>query len=820
MLRTLNRNKLVRRTALIIMVTLFVSFGPYLLVKAFDGTMFGRNDGDGYFTGDGISCRECGSGNYVLPEKSDGLAIPDNIDTVPELIQLLKGYNNSNDDQKKTGSAFIYYTMLGKKGSNRDRDISEDDWNALSSRLAARDAFGKIKWHDNIKTTLGRIDKRDSNGKLVKDSRGHKIKVEDKNDTLGRCANSFFSGSKNDDAFYSNGDSCRNDSGIKILADNGDVIYQLSRVCANPMGDSFDVVPEVWSISAESSVKVDNPTLDSPKPGDVIRWTHKLINNGTAKTTKTIHSNLALNGFTNNPNYWGGPSQPEWSAGNTDSGGRVGTIRTLVDYAVYNVRPDDGGNRLCETVQFDPSNSWGGEDSKGNDACIDIPYNYTLTPAVGVDHEYIDTNVDFNVTPRVTNAGPTFSQRSDWKLTQIVMAAGNNLSNTSGGNSFSSPCDYFDPSHISSSCQPALSGNNNTVFDLSGNAVSGDALSTYVGNTGSSAIGTKICYVMSVKSRSSSLSAGEDTRWAHSASRCLIISKNPKVQILSSDLLTRGLVKTSTTDKNVGGIRRFGSWTEYGVLAPGLILGMASGSAYAGSGLVDSALCNYSKLSFANVRLGGAGCENDPVTIGNYNNLSSIPNVAVSFSSSGMAVFDEVVANNLPKNSPDSVTDIYHAVGDLILDASTLSAGRSIVIKVSGTVTITGDQEYNDGPYNRISQIPQLVIIANKIVINSNVTKVNAWLVAHNDAKTGEIYTCQIVGDTASKCKDKLIVNGPVMTDKLYLYRTAGSESGDASGEPAEVFNLRSDAYLWALLQAKNGNHIRTVYTTELPPRY
>ena len=503
-----------------------------------------------------------------------------------------------------------------------------------------------------------------------------------------------------------------------------------------------------------------------------------------------------------------------------DGSNNTVSVAQINDYAVYNVRPDDGGNRLCETVQFDPSNSWGGEDSKGNDACIDIPYNYTLTPAVGVDHEYIDTNVDFNVTPRVTNAGPTFSQRSDWKLTQIVMAAGNNLSNTSGGNSFSSPCDYFDPSHISSSCQPALSGNNNTVFDLSGNAVSGDALSTYVGNTGSSAIGTKICYVMSVKSRSSSLSAGEDTRWAHSASRCLIISKNPKVQILSSDLLTRGLVKTSTTDKNVGGIRRFGSWTEYGVLAPGLILGMASGSAYAGSGLVDSALCNYSKLSFANVRLGGAGCENDPVTIGNYNNLSSIPNVAVSFSSSGMAVFDEVVANNLPKNSPDSVTDIYHAVGDLILDASTLSAGRSIVIKVSGTVTITGDQEYNDGPYNRISQIPQLVIIANKIVINSNVTKVNAWLVAHNDAKTGEIYTCQIVGDTASKCKDKLIVNGPVMTDKLYLYRTAGSESGDASGEPAEVFNLRSDAYLWALLQAKNGNHIRTVYTTELPPRY
>jgi hypothetical protein len=59
------------------------------------------------------------------------------------------------------------------------------------------------------------------------------------------------------------------------------------------------------------------------------------------------------------------------------------------------------------------------------------------------------------------------------------------------------------------------------------------------------------------------------------------------------------------------------------------------------------------------------------------------------------------------------------------------------------------------------------------------------------------------------------------MTNKLYLRRTAGSGTGAInSGDPAEVFNLRADAYMWSYERAKKLNIVKSVYTVELPPRY
>ena len=69
------------------------------------------------------------------------------------------------------------------------------------------------------------------------------------------------------------------------------------------------------------------------------------------------------------------------------------------------------------------------------------------------------------------------------------------------------------------------------------------------------------------------------------------------------------------------------------------------------------------------------------------------------------------------------------------------------------------------------------VIIAKNIVIKAGVTNVDAWLIANNEATTGTIYTCDQVGNSSGVCDGKLLVNGPVVTDHLYLYRTAGSDS-------------------------------------------
>jgi hypothetical protein len=329
--------------------------------------------------------------------------------------------------------------------------------------------------------------------------------------------------------------------------------------------------------------------------------------------------------------------------------------------------------------------------------------------------------------------------------------------------------------------------------------------------TGDYEVGTKICYAFSVQPHSSS-----DNQWAHSAPTCLIIGKKPKVQIWAGDLWSRGLVQTSTSIK---GNITFGSWVEYSIFANGLIKGTASGSAFAGAGLAsaDVSGCNYSTLSFTNA--GSSTCGSAGSTIGNYITSRSIPDVVASFPGAGTAISGTVVPNDLPKNLPSSIVDVYSA-SDLTLNGSTLVPAKSIIIKATGTVTINGDQRYTNGPYINISQLPQLVIIANKIVINSSVTNVDAWLVAKNTESTGEIDTCEVIGDTSDKCNLQLTINGPVIANKLDLRRTAGSGIGAASGDPAEVINLRADAYLWASARAIDGGHIQTVHTSELPPRF
>ena len=63
-------------------------------------------------------------------------------------------------------------------------------------------------------------------------------------------------------------------------------------------------------------------------------------------------------------------------------------------------------------------------------------------------------------------------------------------------------------------------------------------------------------------------------------------------------------------------------------------------------------------------------------------------------------------------------------------------------------------------------------------------------------------------------------MNGPVITNMLYLRRTAGSGPDTQSSDPAEVFNLRPDAYAWARNKTEALGALTTTYMVELPPRY
>ena len=324
--------------------------------------------------------------------------------------------------------------------------------------------------------------------------------------------------------------------------------------------------------------------------------------------------------------------------------------------------------------------------------------------------------------------------------------------------------------------------------------------------------GAQVCYVLSLSPRSN-----DNNSEVSSNKICIKIGKKPKFQIWGGSFWVGGSVQTSTSTKNMNGTSAtFGSWDEYGIFSTGTLTGMASGSAFASAnGLsgVNSA-CDYSKLSFANSNSNG-NC--DPSTvIGNYTNSKSIPDIASNFptnASTPAASSDLSALQGLYVVDPNN---------SLTINGGTIKKGQWVVINApNATITIAGNIDYTNETLNSLNDIPQVIIIANKIVINSNVTNIDSWLIAKKSGLTdGEIYTCDVVGDTVKICDKQLKINGPVITDKLFLRRTAGSGSGVNSGDPAEIINLRADAYLWSANRASINGHIQTIYVTELPPRF
>ncbi len=509
----------------------------------------------------------------------------------------------------------------------------------------------------------------------------------------------------------------------------------------------------------------------------------------------------------------------------------VATYKTVQVQEAYTYYTYDGsggssahtGTRTVSKQVFDKYAYYANYKQLDTSSSISACYNYTLKPAVNTGSDSIvEAGQNFTVNTSVTNpaddltlpssnADKTKSAPTNWSLTRIILNPGGAIIDNNSDYSASPNCSVIS-THFSNvkQCLDNLKNGNSVTYPIS---TTNDNISFTAEDYN---VGTKICFVFSVSPFSSGNISGGLT-WRNSKPTCLTVGKKPKVQIWGGDLSANN-IQTSISTKNILGTNRtFGSWVEYGIFAMGnppasklSVIGMASGSAFStNTGSVNK--CDYSTLTFANII---GSCDSTK-----YNRSTPIPAVEASFSggislSTGTYTTDSLSAG------------IYDAgSNNLTLNSSTL-LDKSIIIKTKGIVTIAGNQSNKPGPYSSISQIPQLVIIADKIIITDDTTIIDAWLIAKNDSKTGSIKTCSNEAKTAGVCSSKLIVNGPVMADKLYLYRTYGAGVGygiSGSGAPAEVFNLRADAYLWAYAWASklnnNGSTVQTVYSTELPVR-
>lgn len=452
-----------------------------------------------------------------------------------------------------------------------------------------------------------------------------------------------------------------------------------------------------------------------------------------------------------------------------------------------------------------------GEPSGG----IPPPQNYTLTPHVDtISPTQVEAGSTMSVTTSVDNVGNTKSPSTQWEITQINVNPGKQAPHeNNAGASPLAPCqsgggaasgDYFKDGN--STCKNVAKGTGS--FDLG--SPSPNIRPSITGlNIGDLPVGTRVCFALSVQPHSNS-----DGRWMHSDPVCTVVGKKPKIQVWGGDVDVRGKIETSTTVKDVNGSPQvFGSWVEYGAFSVGTNSRFASASGL--NGQTDNSQAAWSKLTFANVSETGAPAYGNFATSAGF---PAIPSVAAYFA--GLPNKQPIAGGSVDLGSltfPTGTAPVVRTAGDLTITGGNIGVGQSVVIYSTGTVTITGNIAYTNGTLTKLTDLPQVVIIANNINIQDNVGQVDAWLVTGGTLNTCYNFTGNL---TSNKCNLPLAVNGPVITGKLILNRTAGGDAGAQSGDPAERFNLRPDAFLWAQLQASGNDKAQTVYSTELPPRF
>ena len=406
----------------------------------------------------------------------------------------------------------------------------------------------------------------------------------------------------------------------------------------------------------------------------------------------------------------------------------------------------------------------------------------------------------------------TKSKNIEWYLTKFVINPGVALpAEKAGGESSNAPCAYYGFKVCTTESQGFTvnpKGTGNVTYDF---------------NIPDLKAGTKICFAFSVFTNQSDPSNDKSrldiTPYYHSSfnptTNCLLIVKKPKVQVWSGDLSVGKALSSkqeqasiASSSQSVKSGLRYGSWVEYAIYATSWVKGIASGS-----GLSDGRASNdcsinlltYTNPDAANSCTGNLG--------GSYKYSSNMKNYTSYFSAT----------TALPSTNLNEIktSGVYSSADKILSLTSNAAIDKSIIINAPNTdVVINDDISIATGNYTSLSQLPQVVIIAKSIKIDESVSNIDAWLLA----PSGSIDTCTIKGArpnalTVNSCDNQLTVNGPVVANKLYLYRTYGSDPKDESGIPAEIFNLRADAYLWMYNRSAGDNRWRSTYVTELPPR-
>lgn len=427
----------------------------------------------------------------------------------------------------------------------------------------------------------------------------------------------------------------------------------------------------------------------------------------------------------------------------------------------------------------------------------DVRYRIAITPdhpnnfvAVGLPGDQIFGLVgckSFGLTPSVTG-GATVAATAAAQFDNKITSSSDSLTGATGvswqsygfvtrdGSETSKAGDYDNLNTICNGltwCSLIGSGAGESVAAGGETALT----STYYSHAGLH-YGDKLCSFLAI----SPYQSDPPKTWRVSATKCITVTKTPRVQVWGNDTrVGSGFIPTGTVTTSLINTNK-GSWSEYGVLAPKGITTFGSGASSSGT-----------ELTFANTP-----------TIGSFTTsasaLGTIPAVQSYLAKAGNAEY---------KAKTGIIVDDRGSANITIAGAGAYKADTVYI--TTGTVTISSDITNPSTGAN----LSQMVIIAKDIVIDPGVKQVDAWLIA-----SGMINTCSAAGSpTVNNCGgSQLTINGPTMAKQMLLRRTGGDDADENS--PSETFNLRGDAYIWMRKLSGLTGTVRTVYTRELAPRY
>lgn len=526
--------------------------------------------------------------------------------------------------------------------------------------------------------------------------------------------------------------------------------------------------------------------------------------------------------------------------------------------APFRIQLTHVGQTFCERLNWDPTQRSSGATSGSastQNTCFRVPYNPNLTPHIEVEQpdgslsRIIVPGIDtLRVVGSIRNSGTTneypttvgiarFVQRTGGSHTIPQSSPGLVPGQVDPGGAFMCRDTASSPGIVraltNQSVQADCATLHSQVYPKGTVPTGAGLLAWHVQNFQLSdvpglTLGDRVCFVMALNRYNASAS---DRHWRHSGAICLTIAKIPSAQVSGGDLAVRGTL--SETQKTIRGHSylanslRYGSWAEYGVFGPSNVEMHSAGSL--ANANTNPSTAQKNALVFAN---NGAG------TPGRF----SVPTTAASIATYDWSKLGITTGASIGGGSSNNVRDggpglvRTYGAGTTRISGATIPQGESYIIRApNGTIRITGNITYSQGPYSSMSDLPQVVIIARNIVIDEAVTNIDAWLVATGTETQGVINTCGLSLDpspnyfsglSSNMCTQKLRINGVVQANRLFMRRTHGADSKSLATRdadlrrPAEVFNARSDAYLWAHSKAASQGVVRTESVRELPPRF